>query len=124
MRYLMNEQLIPNLSLGKSVEQWLSPKQYDNCIVLRWVTIEKNRDATYTTSYAEYFDDGDEDFTDVYEFSYVNPDEPEVLNTFDSVDEALHFVAATYNASSNKFVTAGMIQDEYKDYLKSRNKVE
>jgi GH15 family glucan-1,4-alpha-glucosidase len=122
MRYLMYEQIRANLSLGKAVEQWLLPKQFDNYTALRWVTIEKNRDSTYTARYAECFDDGDENFTDVYAFSFLNPDEPEVVNNFDSIDEALQFASDTYSTRSDKFVTAGMIQDEYKDYLKSRSK--
>src|ERR1700749_3204246 len=99
MKYLMNEQLRTNLSLGKSVEQWLPPKQYDNYLALRWITIDKNRDLTYTTRYSECFDDGDESFVDIGEFSPIDPDEPEELNTFDSFDKALHFVVVAYNAS-------------------------
>ncbi|BAU52062.1 hypothetical protein [Mucilaginibacter gotjawali] len=52
----------------------------------------------------------------------MNPDEPELLNNFDTVDEALQFVLTAYSATLDKFVNRGMIQDEYKDYLKTRNK--
>ena len=121
MRYLTNEQLRSNLSLGRSAEQLLQPKKYDTYVKLRWIAIDRNRDSTYTTRYMECFDDGNENFTDIYEFSSVHPDEPEVLNTFDAIEEALEFVTTTYGAQPGKFVTAGMIQEEYRDYLNSDN---
>jgi hypothetical protein len=34
--------------------------------------------------------DGDEDFTDIAEFSSHPPDEPVIINSFDSVDDALN----------------------------------
>jgi len=120
MKYLMNEQLRANLSVGKAVEQWLSPRQHENYVALRYLTIYKERNGTYSTSYIECFDDGDENFIDIGEFSALHPDEPAVLNTFDAIGEALQFVLDTYNATMDKFVAAGMIQEEYRDYLKSR----
>jgi len=122
MRYLVYEQLRTNLSIGKPVEQWLSPRVHPNYVELRALTILKERDGTYTTSYVGYFDDGDESFTDIYAFSYPDPDDPEVIKSFDSIDEALHFAMANYNASPDKFVNSGLLQDEYKDYLKTRGK--
>ena len=58
----------------------------------------------------------------MYAFSYLHPDEPELLNNFDSVEEALQFALTNYNAKPDKFVNPGMIEDEYRDYLKTRNK--
>lgn len=118
----MPEQLRDNLSLGRSVEQWLGPAIFPDYVTLRTLTISKERDSTYTTSYVEYFDDGHEDFTDIDAFSYLHPDEPELLNNFDTVDEALQFVLTSYNATPDKFVNTGMLQDEYRDYLKTRDK--
>ena len=120
MRYLLPEQLRANLSLGKPVEQWLPPWQHDDYVVLRRVGIHKEKSTRYTTSCVECFDDGDVNFIDIYEFSPLQPGEPEVLTSFDSVDESLQFVIKTYDASAEKFMTAGMIQEGYKTYLASR----
>ncbi|TFF35043.1 hypothetical protein [Mucilaginibacter psychrotolerans] len=117
MRYLTSEQLSANLSLGKSVEQWLAPKEEDTYVVLRWLRIDKEKDLTYTTCYIECFDEGDEQFADIYEFSPIDPDEPEVLNNFASADEAILFVKDAYAASLDKFVNAGLIQDEYRNFI-------
>ena len=69
-------------------------------------------------SYFESFDEGSELLSDIYEFSLLDADESfGVISTLASVDEALKFATETYNAYSNKYVSAGMIQNEYSDYL-------
>jgi hypothetical protein len=120
MRYLLPEQLRANLSLGRPVEQWLPPRLHDDYVVLRLLRIEKERNSTYATIYIECFDDGNEGFVDVYAFSSVNPDESEVVNNFDLVEGALGFAIENYHASPEKFVGAGMVEEEYKAYLKLR----
>lgn len=122
MRYLMAEQLRANLSLGRYVEQWLPPKHYDHYTIIRYISIEKNDELTYDVNYWEQYDDGNENFIDVYSFSDVDPDEPGILNTFNSIDEALNFVMANYNTLPDKFVNRGMIQEEYRDYVKAGRK--
>ncbi|MNW10470.1 hypothetical protein D3C71_2077010 [compost metagenome] len=48
----------------------------------------------------------------------VDPDEPfGVINTFASIDEAIQFATVKYSASNFKYITAGTIQEEYKDYI-------
>jgi hypothetical protein len=117
IRYLGEEQLKTNLRLGKSIEQWLSTNRVDNYSIIKWLTIEKEMDGVYNVAYIESFDEGNEDFIDIYEFSTIDPDEPHgIVNTFNSVEEALKFSIITYGASSDKFVSAGMIQEEYRDY--------
>lgn len=118
-RYLMEEQLRTNLRLGKSVEQWLGFKKEEDYTTLKWLSIEK-KNGNYTVAFIECFDEGSSDFIDIYEFSLLDPDEPEgILNTFISIDDALDFAKSKYNASTNKYVSSGMIQEEYKEYLKS-----
>jgi hypothetical protein len=69
-------------------------------------------------AYIECFDEGNENFLDIYQFSSLNPDEPDgVLNKFDNSDDALNFSANAYGASNEKYVSDGIIQEEYSDYL-------
>lgn len=112
----MQEQLKGNLSVGKAVEQWLSHESKEDYTVLKWLRIDKEKDSNYSVSYFECFDDGDDDFTDIYEFSSLDPDEPYVINSFNSVNEALDFAVNNYSASLERFVTDGMIQEEYVQY--------
>lgn len=117
MVYLQNEQLRTNLSLGKTVEQWLGYKQEESYIILRWISIEKEN-SEYSVVYIESFDEGNEDFIDVYEFSTLDPDEPlGLINTFSTLDEAIDFSLNEYGAEIDKFVNRGMVQQEYLAYL-------
>lgn len=117
-RYLTEDQLKSNLRLGRSVEQWLGSVEEDDYIILKWLRIDKERDESFSVTYFESFDEGSEELLDVYEFSLVDPDEPfGVINTFSSIADALEFAIITYNASNDKYVSSGMIQEEYRDYI-------
>jgi len=118
MRYLIEEQLRTHLSLGKAVEQWLKPYGEDDCTYIRWVRIIKENSGQFNVFYTEAVDEGNLDFLDVYEFSSKDPDEPYgVIDTFDTIAEALNFAISKYNVSLTLFVNDGMIQNEYKDHL-------
>ncbi|UOE51445.1 hypothetical protein MTO98_10185 [Mucilaginibacter sp. SMC90] len=120
MKYLSSEQLKTNLSSGKPIEQWLSHQKQDDYTILKWLRIDKEKDSTYSVSYMECFDEGDEDFLDIYEFAPLDPDEPFTINSFSNINEALFFAINKYQASESRFVAAGMIQEEYKEYLMAR----
>ncbi|MEN0056404.1 MAG: hypothetical protein AAGC65_22180 [Mucilaginibacter sp.] len=120
IKYLTEEQLRSNLKLGKSVEQWLTYEKRDDYTVLKWLRIDNEKSLQFSVSYFESFDEGDENFLDIYEFSLLDPDELfGVINTFDSVEEVLSFVEVKYSALINRFVPAGGIQDEYQRYVNS-----
>lgn len=113
--YLTDEQIRSRLRLGKSVEQWLGVVQEDDYTILRWLSIDKESDESFSVAYFESFDEGNEDFLDIYSFSLVDPDEPfGVIHTFSSIVDALEFAEVTYKASPNKYTAAGMIQEEYR----------
>ncbi|MCS3556468.1 MULTISPECIES: hypothetical protein [unclassified Sphingobacterium] len=117
-QYLTEEQIKTNLRLGKSLEQWIGFFEQDDYTILRWLRIDKEKNQVYSVTYFESFDEGNENFLDIYEFSLVDPDEPfGVINTFASTDEAMQFATLKYSASSFKYITAGTIQEEYKDYI-------
>ena len=117
-KYLLPEQLKTHLSLGKTVEQWLGPRKEEDYVVLTWISISKEKNGDYTLMFIENFDDGDEDYLDIYDFSYLDPDKPAVIHSFESVPETLQFALTTYGASLERYVGDGMIQEEYGNYLK------
>lgn len=86
------------------------------------MTIGKDR-GLFAVTYFESFDEGDEGFHDIYEFSVLDPaDFPDgVTHQFESIDAAVSFAVDTYSALADKFVAAGMIQEEYVKHL-DRNK--
>ncbi len=116
-RYLTKDQLKTNLRLGRTVEQWLGATREEDYVILKWISIQKEGDQGYSVTYIESIDEGDEDFLDIYEFSSVDPDEPFGRTaTFSSIDDALKYVAHSYSASNIKYVSRGLIQEEYTRY--------
>jgi len=118
MRYLNKDEIQTRLRLGKSVEQWLGVVKEDDSTILKWLSIDKKSDESFSVAYFESFDEGNEDFLDIYAFSLVDPDAPfGLIDTFYSIADALEFAEVTYKASSNKYTSVGMIQEEYRDYI-------
>ncbi|WP_104382251.1 hypothetical protein [Sphingobacterium sp. HMA12] len=118
MRYLNEDEIQSRLRLGKSVEHWLGDVQEDDYTILKWLSIDKESNESFSIAYCESFDEGNEDFLDIYAFSLVDPDAPfGVIHTFSSIADALEFAEVNYKASPNKYTSAGMIQEEYRDYI-------
>jgi hypothetical protein len=119
MRYLNKDEIQSRLRLGKSVEQWLDDVQEDDYTILKWLSIDMESYESFSVAYFESFDEGNEDFLDIYAFSLADPDEPfGLIHTFYSIADALEFAAVNYKASPNKYISGGMIQEEYRDYIK------
>ena len=119
-RYLSPLELIARVHLGKEVEQWLGCFEATDYAVIKWLCIAKEAQQQYTVSYMESFDEGDEEWHNVAEFSLLDPDE-EVTDSFASVEEAVAFTVQTYGASAERFVPAGMLPTEYASYWHSKN---
>ena len=118
--YLSSPELIARLHLGKQVEQWLSYHQEAEDGIIRWISLYQEQARTYVLLYIESVDDGDENDHDVHEFSTVDPDETALEHFFHSAEEAVAYACASYGASVDKFVTAGMISEEYAQHRRSR----
>jgi len=115
--YLDEQELVSRLSLGKPVEQWLGVDIKTDYEILKWVRINKEEDDSYVVAYHEMFDDGGENFLDIYAFESVDPDEPYgVITEFTNYVDALSFCLGKYGCSWDKFVGTGMIQEEYRRY--------
>lgn len=75
--------------------------------------------ATTYVLYQESFDDGDEEFCNIVEFSLVNPDADEEIS-FDSAEDAVSFATEQHGASIDNFVAGSMIVEEYARYLETK----
>ena len=118
--YLNKEELLTRLKLGKPVEQWIGTVDEDDYVILKWLSVEKDRNDGYCVSYFEVYDDGNEDYLDIYEFSALDPDEPDGLTTsFPTPELALGHCILQYDCSYENFVSGGMIQKEYRKYQAS-----
>ena len=120
--YLEKSQLTTYLRLGKRIEQWLGAAKNGEDAIIKWLAIEPEKNGIYNVAYFEVFDEGNEDFLDIYEFSAPDPDLAFGKNdSFATYEEALEFSRQRYGCSADKFVNAGQIQEEYRLYLLSRD---
>jgi hypothetical protein len=74
--YLTKPELLARVRLGKEIAQWLGHVDEADYTIIKWLTVGKT-DSQYYVLYQESFDDGDEEFCDVIEFSPVDPDADE-----------------------------------------------
>jgi len=75
MRQYLTEDQLKSIRFGRSVQQWLGSVEEDDYTILKWLRIDKERDGNFSVTYFESFDEGSEEFLDIYEFSIVDPDE-------------------------------------------------
>ena len=119
--YLTYPQLNSVLILGKPVEQWIGSSKQPDFEIITWIRIDREMNGSYSVSYFEVFDNGNLDFLDIYEFEPCEPDQPYGLtHSFPTSDQALLFCIEKYNASDDKYVYGGMVQEEYRLYLQNK----
>jgi hypothetical protein len=117
-RYLSQIEIKHWLENGRPVEQWLSAQPDGNDRVIKWVRIHKERRGGYGTTFFEIYDQGNESFIDVYEFQSYDPDEPYgLMKIFDDWESALSYATTELGANPERFVSDGVIQNEYKDFI-------
>ena len=118
--YLSRLELQARLHLGKEAEQWLGHTDAGDYTAIRWLYLVQEDRRRYSVTYMESFDEGDEDWQQVPEFSLLDPDAEESM-AFDSVEEAVVYAVQTYGASPDRFVPGGMLAEEYARYWQSKN---
>ena len=119
-RHLSEVQARARLSLGKSIVQFLSRQEEGNYALIKWLTISQGGDEkAYSIYYSEVLDEDPENVLDLVELTPADPDNSPVVSEFDSPEETLAFAALTYNALPDRYVTEGLINDEYADYLRN-----
>lgn len=116
--YLTKPELLARVRLGKEIAQWLGHVDEADYTIIKWLTVGKTG-SQYYVLYQESFDDGDEEFCDIVEFSPVDPDANEEAS-FDSAEDTVSFAIEQHGASIDKFVAGSMINEEYARYLKAK----
>lgn len=113
VRHLTEKQAIGALDHGRSIEQLLARDSSG----VEWLRLS-TRSAGVTLTKHRVLDVGSDDFKDVYEFPPVDAEEEHgegiVLATFPNGAEALA-ACTEHGARLDRWVTDGMIQDEYAD---------
>jgi len=116
--YLAKSELLARIRLGKEVTQWLGHVDEADYTIIKWLAVGRTGNQYYVF-YNESFDEGDEHFLDVGEFTSVDPDAEEETS-FDSAEDAVSFAIEQRGASIDKFVTGSMLDEEYAKYLKAK----
>ena len=117
-RHLTRDQIDSALKRGKSVEQLLDRPSADK---LAWIELRPVAEAVEIWRY-EVFDDGCEEYFDLYSFSPVEEEWPEApLETHPDGVSACDAAEARFSAESGRWVNRFMIQDEYRDDIARRH---
>lgn len=112
-RHLTIDQIVSAIERGKSVEQLLPRPAPDQ---LAWIELRPVFGGVELWRY-EVFDDGSEEFLDVYSFSPIEERPETPVETYSDTTSACAGAVDRYFADSGRWVNQFMIQDEYRDDL-------
>ena len=115
VRHLSERQARSTLDRDRPIEQLLPVTKGGE--IVEWLCLSPRADGIALVRH-RVKDVGSADFMDVYEFPSVDPDEEHgeghVLATFDASSKALSR-SGEHGARQDRWVTEGVIQDEYAD---------
>ncbi len=119
MRHLTANQALTALRRGAEIEQMLSDDLATGSF--RWLRAHRT-DEGFALRLVETLDEGSEDFFDLYEFNSVDASDEhnagEVIGRSSSPSDLMR-LAAGVGASDDRWVNAGLIQDEYLDLIRA-----
>jgi hypothetical protein len=125
-RYLIPAFIRSALNRGCTVEQFLGGFMDGEEPALRWIELRSEVDGELDGGVElwvyEVYDQGSEALLDLYDFTPLDGDAgEEPAARADTLDEALALAEARFGAATDRWVHPGVIQDEYGDWLRSRN---
>lgn len=118
MRHLPATDIPAILRRGKSVEQFVgrSPANPD---YIRHIELRPSNDSIQLWVY-DVEDIGGEEWLDLYDFPYLEPDGPEApVAIFQDAQAAVAYAASTFLAAPDRWTNQLIAQDEYLDYIRA-----
>jgi hypothetical protein len=123
VRHLTPDFAVSALERGAEIEQFLGGDPNANPASIRWVTIYSAH-GQFLVTLNEVEDVGTDDFFDVAEFPPLDPEENggegRVVATTTTAHDALAAAHSTTQALPDRWVNAGVVDDEYADYRRAR----
>ena len=119
--YLDKQTVKTYLNLGKTIEIFLGRISEDKEII-SYLDLQKTKSGELELTYYELYDEGSLEYLDLYSFSFVDPDMNFETYNFENIDLVIEFIRDRYKINDIKFVNAGLIQDEYRELLKSEGR--
>ena len=117
-KYLNKQELKTILNLGKTVEVFLG-RIHEDPQILTHLAVSKTDNNNLKVVIIDSYDEGNSEFTDIYEFSFVNPDMDFETHNFEDIDKTIDFIKAKFKLNEIKFINEGICQDEYVELLNS-----
>ena len=90
-RYLIEDEIITLLNLGKPVESFTG-RIGDDQEILTWISLEKSKKNDILLNIYEVYDERNLDLLDIYGFSYVDPDMEFETMEFADLKGAISFI--------------------------------
>jgi hypothetical protein len=122
MRHLQGMHLEHAIRHGKTVEQFLGGFDHEGEPAIRYLSI-RFHGGEFSLHLHELFDQGTEDYIDLYSFDYLDlPEdrfEPHPIK-FNSMEDALRYAHSEFGAVPERWVNQGVVQDEYADFKRNR----
>lgn len=115
MRYLTRQEIDVTLRRGKGVAQICRSYTHEGQPAIQYIVIYL-RSAEVELWMLERYDDGNKDFADIVEFGEIDPDNSPVISKFSTVEEAIGFAVATYDARGDRFLNESMLGDAYLEF--------
>ena len=113
-RYLNIQEAEVTLRRGKTVESFLGGFTLDGERCIRWADFQLN-EAGVTANLWEAYDQGSEEYADIYTFDSPHTEYIEPVKVVHSKN--LEDAAKELGLTEYKFVNRGVVQDEYLSYL-------
>jgi len=115
-RYLTTREATFAINRNKDIEIFIGGFIFENKKCIRWASfsLEKNY---IVGKIWESFDEGSENFLDIYCFSPVLEEYDKPVETVRGT--TLTEVVKEMKLTEDKFVNSGVVQDEYADYLRT-----
>jgi hypothetical protein len=114
MNYLDFEQIKPKINKGKTIEQFIGFAKSDDFSTLKWISLYLDEDE-YCVDFHEVFDDRKEGIENIYDFSYVEPDDMYGKRMHQTVDfESLtEWIFNHFSVSRDRFLPFGYLNEEH-----------
>ena len=118
MRYLASIDISSALLRGKSVEQFLG-RSPASAGYVRHLELRPSGSRIELWVY-DVEDVGGEDYSDLYDFPYLDPDGPSTpVETFDDLFSAVEHAKIAFSAHPSRWVNLGIAESDYLDYIRA-----
>ncbi|MEU3795779.1 hypothetical protein AB0F07_39360 [Streptomyces fructofermentans] len=121
MRYLVRSFAVGALRRGQQIEQFLGGFDHEGREALRWLALGPGREGI-TIYLSEVEDVGTATYSAIDDFPAIDPDDEtwgKAIATKATPEEALDLAESEFGAQSGRWVNAGLVSSEYRDYKKA-----